>query len=168
MQGQKSEWNRLVFPISQRTGLINNKLRFTLMDTKKLDIDEIRFILALIMKESHKFVYVRWFTKIKTFVYVVSFALIVILVYFLTVKKYIKSGVVSVIFVLFYGLYVFYVKKLFAKYYRKVHKKLFPLIDSINRKLLGSNNLYLMINDKFKYVYIYHIPNYIKNTLKPH
>ena len=95
---------------------------------------------------------------------IISFVILSIL-YTFYFKKLFIAFINFFIALLLSFQYFFCVLNFFRKKYVKVHKKIYPLILNINRKLLNNKGLYLMINPNFSYINIYLVPTFIQATV---
>ena len=67
--------------------------------------------------------------------------------------------VLDIILIIFYFGFI---NSCINKVKKSTQRKLYPLIDNINRKLFNMRSLYLMINQDLSYVNIYIIPPFIE------
>ena len=162
---KESEWKRVLFYIPRLKKKINRKFDSNIL-YGKLEPDDIDIILVLLEKETSKFHCKRLFTKVKIFYLLVTIILSTLcLIYIFYYKKLIIGIIIFVVLLLFDFQYFFYVINYFRKKYIKVHKKIHPLVDTINRKLLCSKGLHLMISPDFTYINIYLVPDFIQATI---
>ena len=162
---KQHEWKRVLFYIPSLKKKINRKFDPKIL-YNKLDFDDVDIILTLLEKETSKFHWKRLFTKVKIFflILIISFVILSIL-YTFYFKKLFIAFIHFFIALLLSFQYFFCVLNFFRKKYVREHKKLYPLIFNINRKLLNNKGLYLMINPNFSYINIYLVPTFIQATV---
>ena len=164
-QKRPIKWSRVLFHISKCSGKIKRKFNPDIV-LNKLDQEEVNIIMALIEKESGKFTLLRFFYKIS--IIVIIFAIIIFilsLIFFFVLKNSISGMIFLTLSVLFVILYLCIINSCINKRKKSYLKRLYPVIDKINRKLFNMRNLYLMIDREIEYVCIYIVPEFIEATV---
>jgi hypothetical protein len=104
--------------------------------------------------------------KIKIFFLVILIIFIfLVLFYFLYFKNSLVGIVLSLLSFLIFCFYLFIVNPFYKKRLKILFKKVYPLLDCVNRKLFQKKGLYLTINHDFTYIEIYLIPDSAKGNL---
>ena len=164
-QKKENEWRRVLFYIPSLKKRIKREFDPKIL-YNKLDFDDVDIILTLLEKETSKFRWKRLFIKVKIFFLIVILTFVFLsFLYTFYYKKLFIALINFIIALLLSFQYFFCVLNFFRKKYVKVHKKIYPLILNINRKLLNNKGLYLMINPNFSYINIYLVPAFIQATV---
>ncbi len=162
---KQHEWKRVLFYIPSLKKSIKRQFDATIL-YNKLDFDDVDIILTLLEKETSKFRWKRLFIKVKIFFLIVILTFVFLsFLYTFYYKKLFIALINFIIALLLSFQYFFCVLNFFRKKYVREHKKLYPLIFNINRKLLNNKGLYLMINPNFSYINIYLVPAFIQATV---
>ena len=161
-QKRPKEWSRVLFHISKCSGKIKRKFNPDIL-FNRLEQDEVNIIMALIEKQSGKFSFLRFFYKLSIIVIIISILVFILsLIFFLVIKNSMNGIILLILAVLLVILYLFIINTCINKRKKSYLKKLYPLIDKINRTLFYMRNLYLMIDGEIEYVCIYIVPAFIE------
>ena len=164
-QNNKILWNRCEFYISHCEGRIKKQFDINKL-FNKLEKDDVEIIMWLLEKDTNKFFVIRLFFKIKIFfiVLLIIFTFLV-LFYFLYFKNTLNGIILTVLSLLIFSFYLFIVNPFYKKRLKILFKKVYPLLDCVNRKLFQKKGLYLTVNQDFTYIQIYLVPDSVKGNL---
>ena len=164
-QNNKIFWNRCEFYISHCEGKIKTKFDINKL-FNKLEKDDVEIIMWLLEKDTNRFFIIRLFFKIKVFFLILLIIFIfLVLFYFLYYKNVVVGLTLSILSLLIFSFYLFIVNPFYKKRLKIMFKKVYPLLDCVNRKLFQKKGLYLTINHDFTYIEIYLIPDSVKGNL---
>ena len=164
-QNNKIFWNRCEFYISHCEGKIKTKFDINKL-FNKLEKDDVEIIMWLLEKDTNRFFIIRLFLKIKVFFLILLIIFIfLVLFYFLYYKNVVVGLTLSILSLLIFSFYLFIVNPFYKKRLKIMFKKVYPLLDCVNRKLFQKKGLYLTINHDFTYIEIYLIPDSVKGNL---
>ena len=164
-QNNKIFWNRCEFYISHCEGKIKTKFDINKL-FNKLEKDDVEIIMWLLEKDTNRFFIIRLFFKIKVFFLILLIIFIfLVLFYFLYYKNVVVGLTLSILSLLIFSFYLFIVNPFYKKRLKIIFKKVYPLLDCVNRKLFHKKGLYLTINHDFTYIEIYLVPDSVKGNL---
>ena len=164
-QNSKIFWNRCEFYISHCEGRIKTKFDINKL-FNKLEKDDVEIIMWLLEKDTNKFFIIRLFLKIKVFFLILLIILIfLVLFYFLYYKNAVIGLILSLLSLTIFSFYLFVVNPFYKKRLKIMFKRVYPLLDCVNRKLFHKKGLYLTINHDFTYIEIYLVPDSVKGNL---
>lgn len=155
-------WRRVLFHISKCNGKINRKFNKDIL-YGKLEQEDVDLVMALIEKESGKFKFLIFLYRIEIIVIIMILAVLTLFItYFIIFDKAILGLFFLVLDIILIIFYFGFINSCINKVKKSTQRKLYPLIDNINRKLFNMRSLYLMINQDLSYVNIYIIPSFIE------
>ena len=161
-QNKPKVWSRVIFHISRCTGKIKRNFNPDVL-YGKLEQEDVDIVMALIEKEAGNFKFLRFFYKLEIIVVILMFSsFVLLLIFFFVLNNSLYGFFLVFIFILLVIFYFGFVNSFIHKIRKITIKKLYPIIDNINRKLFNMRGLYLMINQNLNYVNIYIIPAYIE------
>jgi hypothetical protein len=161
-QNKPKVWSRVIFHISRCTGKIKRNFNPDVL-YGKLEQEDVDIVMALIEKEAGNFKFLRFFYKLEIIVVILMFSsFVLLLIFFFVLNNSLYGFFLVFIFILLVIFYFGFVNSCIHKIRKITIKKLYPIIDNINRKLFNMRGLYLMINQNLNYVNIYIIPAYIE------
>ena len=103
--------------------------------------------MALIEKESGKFKFLIFLYRIEIIVIIMILAVLTLFItYFIIFDKTILGLFFLVLDIILIIFYFGFINSCINKVKKSTQRKLYPLIDNINRKLFNMRSLYLMIN----------------------
>ena len=157
----------MLFNIRQSHGHIKRNFNDINDYFKKVCIDDLELILTLIEKETSNFFYVRLNFKFKIFIIILLIlTLLLTLLYFLYFKNKISSVICICSIILIFVIYMVCKHSVFRRYYRHSLKKIYILLDEVNKKLFSKDNFYMMVDPEMNYVALYTIPDEIMASIQ--
>ncbi len=161
-RNQQVNWARVLFHISKCNGKINRKFNpKTLFG--KLEQEDVDIVMSLIEKEAKKFSFLRFLYKLEIIVIILSLiTFILAVIYFFIFDNDLKGFILVFCGVLLIIFYFFVVNRTISKNKKAIQKKLYPVLDHINRRLFNMRNLYIMIDQDLNYICIYIVPPFIE------
>lgn len=159
---QQVNWARVLFHISKCNGKINRKFNpKTLFG--KLEQEDVDIVMSLIEKEAKKFSFLRFLYKLEIIVIILSLIIFILaVIFFFIFDNDLKGFIFLFCGVLLILFYFFVVNRTISKNKKSIQKKLYPVLDHINRRLFNMRSLYIMIDQDLNYICIYIVPPFIE------